>query len=670
MMLENEKLHVEFDPRHGGICSLRDKTTGREYIAPGRASTLFRVIRPEGERLAHPLDCAAPVFEVAGNELRISCQMDGVEAHATLRLEGSALEGTLTLHNTGSLAIEETHFPRVYGVAPLDNGLVTLPHFGKRQFDPMGPQFSGDRRHAEQYMAKIAARYPERMATAWMDYSSAESGIGIETRHTDFSIVDFFVAKTLDKKVEPIARWMDFTTAFPHRVLPGERWTSPLTRIEIHPGDWHATADAHREWLETWIQRADRPRKVAETVGWHYFFLKHQDATAKLTYADIPRMAEAALAAGVPYVLLFGWHEGGHDNHYFYRYVPNRAWGGEEALREAIAKAQALGAEVIPFFNGTLANVNMPEHKEFGHRWEARTREDAPYHAGDWAGFTTDVPSPNRARMHHEICPCAEHQAYFLDTVKRLVAQYGYGNIQLDQISIKMMLCYQEAHAHTRPDRACVDGFARLLRETRAFVQDVHPGGMLLSEGTNEFTAQWCDAAWTWDFLEKTEPILYGLPWLLTSTAIDAPDYGDANRAFVHKILFDLRIAGGDELITEYPAFTRHVAALAALKRRCAPYYADAAFRDREGIAECNVVKGEVVAKSYRDAKTRRGAIVVAETAGAAAEIQLATSWQPETGAVTVESSSGKTAQVTDTPLALNLAPYETVIVCIDGIVA
>jgi hypothetical protein len=71
-------------------------------------------------------------------------------------------------------------------------------------------------------------------------------------------------------------------------------------------------------------------------------------------------------------LLVFGWQTGGHDNNYLCRYVPNESWGGADRLQAALQKVRQTGVEVIPFFNGTLANIEMPEHKEFGHRWEVR----------------------------------------------------------------------------------------------------------------------------------------------------------------------------------------------------------------------------------------------------------------------------------------------------------
>lgn len=666
--LENDWIRVSLDAAGGGILSIVHKPRNAEILALPAASTLFRLIAPKAGLLCHLLEPGRAATSATDHKAEFTFDSPDLLATVRMELAGKAILASLRIENRSSLTIEEIQFPRVTGIAPIDGGRVTLPNFGRRRLDPFGPDMSGDRRHAEQYLAKFTARYPERMVTAWCDYASEDYGLGIEARHTDFGIVDFLVAKTVDKKAEPFVRTLDLVAAHPRRIAPGEVWESPPMRLLLHEGDWHTVADDHREWVETWLAPRTPVRTFADSIGWHYFFLKHQDGSHRFTYADIPRMARAALNAGCPYLLLFGWHAPGHDNHYCYRYIPDEAWGGADALRAGIEQARAMGAQVIPFFNGTLANVNTPEHRAFGHAWEARTREKAPYYAGDWAGFTVDVPTASRGRMHHELCPTPEHRQFFLETLRRIVSDYGFGNIQLDQIAIKMMPCFNEDHGHAHPDRAFTDGIAALLRETRAFVDAAHPGGMLLSECTNEFTGQWCDGAWTWDFMDDAEPILYACPWLLTSTCMDAMEFGETNRAFVHKILLDLRIGGGDELITDYPAFAEHVRRLAELKRRTRRYYSDACFRDREGISEVRTEgNGAVVARTFRNRSGNTACIAIGETAGAPVVAALTPNF-PAVKELTLESSSGASTPlpVRDGCVSFRLDAYETALLCFD----
>ncbi len=666
MKLENDVLRVELDAATGGFASIFDKRFGWEYIgAPDRA-LLFRLIAPKPGAVYNHLNAAAPQISVDGMKATLKYALNGAQAIAELTLEGDAILASLTVTNTGDVNIEEVMFPMVRALAPLPGGEFIWPLWFRRRYgDPFGKDFGGDHLTWNEWTQKHDARYPGHLTTAWCDYSNAGHGIGLEGRHKDFSILDFSAHKIVEKTHDPIRRTLDLYTINPHRVKPGETYTASQVRIAVHAGDWHATADAHKSWLETWVKKPDRPKRFAEAIGWHFYFMKHQDDYVANTYADLPKMAQAALDAGCPYILLFGWQSGGHDNNYMYRYVPNEDWGGAKALREGVEKARAMGVEIMPFYNGTLANTEMPEHKEFGHRWEAKTYTGHPYYAGDWARHNFDAQTRNRAMLHHEIAPCAEMRPYFLETMKRIIQDYGFGNTQLDQIAEKMLVDYNEDHITSTPDRVYVDGMAELLPKVREYVREVNPEGVVISECLNDFTGQWCDSSWDWTcLLDYPEPVLYTLPWVFASLEVDGCEYEETNKAFAYKMHLDMKIDGGDSPITKYPKYAAFVKALADLRRRTADYYVYGDFRDEEGTR----LRGPagVMAKVYCNRAAGKVALVVAETAGKAASVSLDSHWNAA-GNVRCESSTGATTTLAaGASYALDLQPYEVRVLCLD----
>jgi len=668
MRLENESVRIELDARTGGFRSIYDKGRDYEYIAAPERALLWRLMTPDADMPCKHLDGAGAEVSLDGNCASITYCVEGVEVKAALTLEGDALLAELTVTNHGPRNVEEVMFPWVRGVGPVPEGRFIWPNFWRRRYDDVfGKDFGGDHHTWNEWTQKQDARYPSHLTSAWCDYGNEEHGLGIEGRHTDFSIMDFEVHKIVEKTFDPVRRTLDFVTVHPRRIRPGETYRSSPVRISLHDGDWHAVAGAHREWLETWIQKPDRPDRFAKAMGWHFYFMKHQDGWVRNTYDDLPKMAGAALEAGCPYLLVFGWQQGGHDNHYFYRYVPNADWGGEEALKRAVAKCREMGVEIMPFYNGTLANVETPEHKDFGHRWEAKTREGHAYYAGDWARHNFDACTRNRAMLHTEIAFCEEQRAYFLETVKRIVQDYGFGNTQLDQISEKMFVDYDEDHVTTTPDRVYVDGLLALLPEVRRLVREANPEGVVISECLNEFTGQWCDSSWDWTILFPfPEPILYTLPWLMASHEIDALEYGEANRAFAYKMHLDMKIDGGDAPISKYPQFAAHVKALADLRERAADYCVFADFRDQEGV-ETDAPEN-VVVKVYVNQEQSKAGIVLAETAGKEAEATLTITWESVEGTAHVESSAaGATEEIAlTTELQVKLDAHEVRVLCID----
>jgi hypothetical protein len=667
MRLENDAIAIDFDPQTGGFAGLTDKQSGHNFIgAPDRA-LLFRAIVPQGALLADPVESTGASITVEGNTATIRYTLAGLEATATLVLEdGAAFEARLELRNTGTTPIEEIMFPYVRGLAPLPEACVVWPYSFFRKIDDLfGKGLGGDHITWNEWTQKNVARYPAHLASAWADYGNTQHGIGIEGRHTDFSIIDFFVHKIIDKTQERTSRSLDLVTVHPRRIAPGETWQSPPVRINLHIGDWHATAGAHRKWLETWVTKPDRPKKFADAIGWHFFFMKHQDGVVCYDYEGLPDMAEAAMAAGCPYLLVFGWQEGGHDNNYMYRYIVNEEWGGAAKLRDKLKQCKALGVEVMPFYNGTLANIEMPEHKEFGYKWEAKTRAGHPYYAGDWARHNFDAMTRNRAMLHHEMAPCEGHRKYYLETVKRMLTEYGFQNMQLDQGSEKMLVDYAEDHATTTPDRVYVDGLRELMPKVREMVKQANPDGVIISEFFNDFTGQWCDSSWDWTMLLPfPEPILYTIPWVFGSHEIDANEYDQVNIAFAYKLHLDMKIDGGDAPITKYPRFADHVRRNAELRRRVSEYYSTADFRDQDGVR----MEGEgVLAKVFLNKQTRKGSIVLAETKGAEATVTLDSAWKPVSGAFSSDSNCGTPEQVRwEKELQITLDPYEVRVLCMD----
>ena len=667
MKIENDLVRIELDAATGGFRSICDKTRDHEYIAAPDRALLLRLMTPEGERQCEHVDGAEPRIEVSGDTATVNYAMNGIEATATLEIEGPNILAELRIANNSSRTIEEVMFPWVRGIGPLPGATITWPNFGARRIaDPFGKGLGGDHHTWNECTQKATARYPAQLATAWCDYGNTDGGIAVEGRHTDFSIMDFFIHKVVEKTRNPVRRTLDIVTVHPRRIRPGEVYTASPVRILVHQNDWHAVADSHRQWVETWIQKPDRPDRFAKAIGWHFFFMKHQDGMAPHTYEDLPKLARAALDAGCSYILLFGWQAGGHDNNYFYRYVPNEEWGGEEALKKAVQTCREMGVDIMPFFNGTLANVEMPEHKRFGRRWEAKTRAGHAYYAGNWARHNFDATTRNRAMLHTEIAFCKEQREYFLASMKRIIQDYGFGNTQLDQIAEKMFVDYNEDHITTTPDRVYVDGLAELLPGVRRLIREVNPEGVMISESLNEFTGQWCDSSWDWNILLPfPEPILYSLPWLMTSHEIDALEYGEVNKAFAYKMHLDMKIDGGDAPITKYPKFARHVKANAGLRARVADYHCLADFRDQEGI---EVTAGEnLLIKVYCNKSLGKVGIVVAETAGQPGEATLKTTWQSAKDTIEVDSNIGPHETIpAGTELDLNLEPYEVQVVCID----
>jgi hypothetical protein len=252
-----------------------------------------------------------------------------------------------------------------------------------------------------------------------------------------------------------------------------------------------------------------------------------------------------------------------------------------------------MGCRVIPFFNGELLDVTTAEFKSFGHKWAVISRTGSPYAGGDFSRCNFDIPFKNannettsRNMTLHDLCVTGKDAAAWeKGTVRRISQEYGFGNIQLDQIAYKSYLCYDAGHNHASPQQAYTSELMNLLGEIRAELREANPDSVIVGEGYNNLVAQYCDAHWCWGQLESPEIVLYSLPWMLYSHETDALEFGVANRCFVNGVLLDLKIDGGDGYISNYPAFTQHLYKLSSLKKKLKDIYIEGIYRDEEGLA-------------------------------------------------------------------------------------
>jgi len=204
MCLENEYLRIELDADTGGFRSIYDKKHDHEYVgAPDRA-VLLRLMTPAEDADCRHLDGANATVSISGHTATVAYAWDGLEAVATLELDGPAVLARLRISNGGPHTVEEVIFPWVRGLTPFPDACLVWPNFWLRKVeDPFGKGLGGDHRTWNEWPQKLVARYPSHLASAWCDYGAADHGLAIEGRHTDFAIMDFFVHKVVEKDRDP-----------------------------------------------------------------------------------------------------------------------------------------------------------------------------------------------------------------------------------------------------------------------------------------------------------------------------------------------------------------------------------------------------------------------------------------------------------------------------------
>ena len=686
-IVENAVLQLEVSDENGAIVSLYDKRNRTEYVADRKLARLFELLIPDttnysrrivswkqrpasvrrsGEQIDIRFASLKPdeeQYSFGSGLVHVPQPMLAIEAIASLRLVDDHVEASLRLVNRSGVTITGVAFPYVGGL-PLQSGdaaaAVVLPSVSQRVFTSTQGALSGQK----------ALRYPGMIASSWLNYEfpapadDSAKGIGLEVRSGleaqdawfSLSPGPFRPGSAYRGRYEyPFIAWIHY----PH--LAGGEWTTPPARLHVHAADWHTIAAEHREWYRAAAQ--PRPAQARRGgLGFATYLLKQDDNTIRWTYADLPSLASAAASAGIDRIVVDGWRrqEGPSNPAPFGEIVDDRL-GGAAKLRATIDALRRDGTELLFTFHPTLLNVTqgrIPPEVEF---WGVKTRRQGNQLPVDFLFHTLDYPDAlDYASYRVEIDPASAATGELVRTAQRLQTDYGFRNLLLKGVGQQAFLSYNRSHG-VAPQDVYATGVTRLLGELRRTYAD----GLLLTEGFNDLVNPLADGGYTWDQSRDAPVLAYSLPWGVFSNDVEALDYAAANLAFAYGMAINLVVDGGHGTVTDYPRFAQHLRSLAALKSAAASYYAEAEFRDHDGLRDVRSDDG-VVTAVYANVAGAKSALVLANLNDRTAVARC--TLVPPLRAVSARVIARNEATVDLTrPIELSLAPHEVIVIGIDS---
>jgi len=141
-------------------------------------------------------------------------------------------------------------------------------------------------------------------------------------------------------------------------------------------------------------------------------------------------------------------------------------------------------------------------------------------------------------------------------------------------------------------------------------------------------------------------------------------NYDQANASFARKILVNLIVDGGDGTVSRYPDFAKHLKALGQLKAAAAPYYAQAEFRDHDGVKEV-AADPQIIVSAFRNLASKQRGIVLANLSDQKKRSVLGLDQAAGKGHLL--RLAGQREEIDLAPqISLELAPYEVVVLGID----
>lgn len=481
--LESETLRLEVDQAKGSLVSLKDKSTGREWIHPSAASPLYSITFADGTPSASLANAASVTVRQEGGAVIIDCLHEQPAAFAVtcrFRVEKDSphVLGRIAIRPAKPCALAEVRFPIVS---------LPLPFSGSAEDDcVLRPECDGTLVcNPSANRSERELRYPGSASLQMMAAFDPEAGLYLAARDTVGHTKSFF-SRSTGKAVElaighslprtPLAEWeLGYDVD-----LAGLRPSPGLKKIT-----WESAADLYRQWAvhQPWCRQTtaervasgDVPAWIAEPALILTFSLRGQLPDGGLGNR-LPLLVEQAdrwsQVVGAPVTcLIMSWEK--WDTWVTPDYFP--PFGGETAFAAVTKALHDRGHRTMVFLSGLhwtlhkdLAGPDRPrvlvdQRAEFDRRGRPWAISDANGEAGISGKATEGVGE------HATICagtPLARE--ILVDTSLRCQA-LGIDCVQVDQIvGGGMKECYHPGHGHPPGGGAwCSEALSRHFGEIR-----------------------------------------------------------------------------------------------------------------------------------------------------------------------------------------------------------
>jgi hypothetical protein len=512
LVLANDHVRLVFEPGGLGLSELVDLATGRNHLAEtGGKRLLWQVTlgrgtltrtadnnyRPATYARLETLPDGVRRAVMEWNDLRWWLEDKALTVRVTVELapdSGIALWRLFVENHSDYWGISSVAFPAVNG----------FPAAGA--YDIARPVFASGGQLLKGWRERIRGRHP---SGGWpMQFCSLHEGrnsVYLGTRDSEGRAKDFLIEPGVQLAV----------VHYPENMgQAGSDWPDwYAVEFGTYQGGWVAAARHYRNWAlqQKWasagrLSRRSVPRLAREAAFWvceswlwkdtpggapptdMAQWVQHRPAAAG-EEADPHELNAPLIAAheqmGVPTALhWYNWHHMPFDNLYPH-FLP-----AKKGFKERVAELVSRGILVMPYINGTSADMNIPDWERF-----------APSAIVDEAGgFRHHLYSEAAGRLL-SMCPS---QVFWRDTiarlVERLVSEYGVNGVYVDQISaMEHELCFNARHGHPLGGgRYWADGNRELLRKVRNVAERAGREITITSEGADELFLDLVDANLTW----------------------------------------------------------------------------------------------------------------------------------------------------------------------------
>ena len=579
----------------GSLVSLRNELTGQEYASGAYLWRMYYDSPSEKEIQVLGSDCV-PDVSMAGDTITI--RYNGLPSRGadvamnvvlTVTLEDELVRfGSVLENNEPHTVIRELQYPLVHGAQlPSDHKLYTAEAGGKLFDNPvavLGKVSASPYKKPEQFFRQRDVKYGAKVFMNCFGLFGENQGLYFGSHDATFQDT-WHGLRAYRNEASGKYDVLEFGFfKYPH-CFCGEKWECNANVVAPYSGTWHVASRIYRKWVDTWWDHRRTPDWVMGMKSWQRVIFKHQYGEYLYKYSDLNGIVDAAgQSVGCNALFLFGWWAEGMD-HGNPDYSPDESQGGDEALKEEIAKYQARGNHLLLYYNGKLidresrfylsgAGPRVCRHDNTGSEILERYKFTGQ---GTWLGEYDQRTFAVATMMNEEwnqVLIGLQDRAHDLGAHSVFFDQLGY--IESESTN------WDTSREYPVPDVYGIQKRAQCLKMLRDRYAVSDPDFALGAEGTVDALAQYCDYTHGYPANDGPERWMrffrYTFPDIVFTDRglrdnVDVPRH--VNNTILDGQRNDIEIFRCRGIISDVPGYQEYLAQANAIKER----YADCLLR-------------------------------------------------------------------------------------------
>lgn len=475
-------------------------------------------------------------------------------------VDGKSVILTCRVENQSSAPVPQVIFPDLRGLQPFDGLEQTRLRLPRGEVSPFTEPIRAPD-SAPFYVGRGWKDYPPAgyyglNALRWLDYGSLRGGLSVFQKK--WGTPDMPGVRTHRAESSP----NNLRLMWEHKasIQPGKSWESGEFWLTPHLGGWAKGIEVFRNYVREVNSPRQVPKHVRDGLGFQTIWMiqtaEMDPAKAAFRYADLPRVAQDAVAHGLDEVVPWGWCT------YSTMPIPLRSeLGGQQEFLDSLHKARQLGANIAPFISVQIV------------RNRYASRYGVPPSTSDWTYHPELIPNfrPFYTKFWDGASVESDNEVWKKDVETALTQWINLGlhSFCWDVFSTKVK-------EKGKPD------LITLLEKVRTLAQAKDPESTFSAESVAaslEHDNKVVDYTWNWVDYVDASPILNVLRTpRLNCDVEDSPLV--VKQAFCDGLYLNVMPIKPDQpngtaLISEVPSLSSALKETAALRKQFLPFFVD-----------------------------------------------------------------------------------------------